>query len=194
MSAQLHNGPVSLCHEIKQRYSHIFSLCLFNQETVHTVFFQASAFYTDHTLQRFQFAFQGLLRRRNSNAQHTGSIHLLHQCIRFAVCNQFALINDDNPLTDRLNFRENMRRQNDCLLFAQLCNQIADFNDLLGIKTHHGFIQNQQWRISQQRLCNTYALLVSFGQILDQTRPDMFDSYKGANFFQMFFPRKRCFF
>ena len=55
------------------------------------------------------------------------------------------------------------------MILSQFPDQIPDLDDLLGVQTHTGLIQNQHLRRSQQRLGQAHPLAVTLGQVLDQT-------------------------
>ena len=66
------------------------------------------------------------------------------------------------------------------MLLPQLPDQVADFNDLKRVKADGRLVQNDDFGIAQQRLRNTDALLVAFGQRRDPLAtyipdPDLFD-------------------
>ena len=58
---------------------------------------------------------------------------------------------------------------------AQLPDEVADLDDLRGIQTYGGFIQNDKLRAAQQRLRNAHPLTVALGQAADDP---------GQHFFQ----------
>ena len=48
------------------------------------------------------------------------------------------------------------------MLFPEAADQIAHLDDLLWVQTNCGFVQNDDLRVSQQRLRQTDALLIAF--------------------------------
>ena len=66
---------------------------------------------------------------------HSQSAFIAHgagQMIRRIVRNDLAVVDNDNTLADRLDFRQDMGRKNNGVVFAQFFNQVADLNDLFG--------------------------------------------------------------
>ncbi|MNN90448.1 hypothetical protein D3C81_2083980 [compost metagenome] len=53
------------------------------------------------------------------------------------------------------------------MLFPELLDQLADFDNLLGVQTGGRLIENQQIRLMQNGLGQTQPLPVAFGQPLD---------------------------
>ena len=59
------------------------------------------------------------------------------------------------------------------MLFCQLTDQFPDFDDLLGIQTHGGLIQDDDLRKSKDCLRKPDPLLIPLGQVADQPAPDV---------------------
>ena len=55
------------------------------------------------------------------------------------------------------------------MFLAEFLDQLADLYDLLRVKTYRRLIENQSLRIADQCLCESDSLLISFGQIFDQS-------------------------
>ena len=62
-------------------------------------------------------------------------------------------------------------------------NQITDLYDLLRVQTYGRLIQNDNFRITKDCLCQTNPLPVTFGQVLDQTIFHVRDLYHIHDFF-----------
>ena len=71
-------------------------------------------------------------------------------------------------IANRADFGENVAGKNNRLVFSELSDQIADLNDLFGIKSDRRLVQNNDIGISQKRLGNSDTLAVSLGEIADQ--------------------------
>ena len=50
---------------------------------------------------------------------------------------------------------------------AQLPDEVADLDDLRGVQTYGGFVQNDELRAAQQRLRNAHPLTIALGQAAD---------------------------
>ena len=55
------------------------------------------------------------------------------------------------------------------MFFSEFFDQITDLQDLFWIQTNRRLIQDQDFRWSEQCLCKSYSLTVTFGKIFDQT-------------------------
>ena len=60
-----------------------------------------------------------------------------------------------------LDFRQNVRGENDRMSFRQPLDQVANLDDLLGVQPHRRLIENHHIRIVDHGLRQTHALLVS---------------------------------
>ena len=54
-----------------------------------------------------------------------------------------------------------MGRKNDRVLFAEALDQLADLDDLLGVKADRRLVENDHRRIAQQRLRKADALAIA---------------------------------
>ena len=75
--------------------------------------------------------------------------------------------------------------KNDRVRFAQAANQVADLNDLLGVKTYRGFIKNDDLGIADQRLRNAYSLAVALGKRANDLVVHIADLYRFADLFDV---------
>src|ERR1700677_3584537 len=67
-----------------------------------------------------------------------------------------------------------MRGQNNGVAAREALDQVANFDDLLGIETNGGLVQNDHVRVVHQRLRDSHALLVAAGKALDQLAAAVF--------------------
>ena len=74
------------------------------------------------------------------------------------------------------------------MVFAQLLNQVADLNNLLGIQAHSGLVQDQKFRAAQQGLSHADTLFIAFRKVADQAGVDMIDFDRPADILDMFLP------
>ncbi|EJW99105.1 hypothetical protein EVA_12788 [gut metagenome] len=61
------------------------------------------------------------------------------------------------------------------MILAQFPNKFADIQNLDGIKTDGGFIQNNNLWIAQNGLCNSHPLLIAFGKLLNPPTAHIID-------------------
>ena len=71
------------------------------------------------------------------------------------------------------------------MVFAQLPDQVADFDDLVRVQADGRFVENQHAWIAQQRLRDADALAVTFGKVADKARVYIGDFDQAANFFNV---------
>ncbi len=74
------------------------------------------------------------------------------------------------------------------MALAQFPDQVTDLDDLLGIQSHAGLIQDQHLRRSQKRLCQSYSLFIALGQIFNQASPHIRDPGHAHDLFHLFLP------
>ena len=79
-----------------------------------------------------------------------------------------SLVDNNYMVTHCPNLRKNMRAYQNGVIFSQLLYQCADLYDLLRIQSDGRLIKNNDIRISNQSLCKSDSLLISFGKIFDQ--------------------------
>ena len=72
------------------------------------------------------------------------------------------------------------------MMLAQAFDQGADFDDLVGVEAHGGFVQDQHRRIADQRLGEAHPLFVALGQVFDQPAVHILDLHQTADFRDMF--------
>ena len=79
----------------------------------------------------------------------------------------------DDLVTDGLDLGKDVRAEDHRVGPSQLTDQVADLNDLERIQPHRGLIQDNDLRVSQQRLGNTHPLPVALGQSGDPAAPHL---------------------
>ena len=55
---------------------------------------------------------------------------------------------DNDPVAQLLDFRQQVGGKNDGMSFAQLADQFSDFPHLLGVEANGGFVQHQHVRVA----------------------------------------------
>src|SRR5262249_42196555 len=75
---------------------------------------------------------------------------------------------DDDTLAGVLDFAQDMRAENDRVFAREMLQQLADFDDLLGIETAGGFIEDQDIGVVDDGLREADALAVAFGELRDE--------------------------
>lgn len=95
------------------------------------------------------------------------------------------MVDDDHTIADFLHLGQNVRRQDHGVLFAQLFHQGTDLDDLFRVETNGRFVQDQNRRIVDERLCQTHTLPVTFRQVLDDSAGNVADPAEIADVLQM---------
>ena len=94
----------------------------------------------------------------------------------------FAAVNDDDPGTGRLDLCEVVCREDDGLLFAELLDQIANLDDLVGIEPARWLVENERNRIVDERPSKQTASLLPGGHAIQRRFPQIFDAKFGQRF------------
>ncbi len=79
-----------------------------------------------------------------------------------------ALVDDDHAVTGHADFGQDVRGKNDGVRARQALDQVAHFDDLLGIEADGGLVEDDHVGIVHQRLGQAHALLVAARKPLDQ--------------------------
>ena len=96
-------------------------------------------------------------------------------------CDHLAFVDDDDLLAGLLDFRQDMRAQNNGVIAGEALDQIARFVNLLGIEARGRFVQNKHVGIMNDGLGQPDALTIAFGEFADQLVADIGDGAALAN-------------
>ena len=72
------------------------------------------------------------------------------------------MVDDDHAVAHRLRLGEDVRAEDDRVLFAKLTDQAAHFDDLLRVKSDGRLVEDDERRVADQRRRDAHALLVAF--------------------------------
>ena len=75
-----------------------------------------------------------------------------------------ALVQDDDVRADGLDLLEDMGREDDRLALAQGADELADLDDLVGVETRRGLVEDEDGRVVEDGLGEPEALPVALGQ------------------------------
>ena len=89
--------------------------------------------------------------------------------------NKLAFGDDHDRIADGADFGKDMAGKDDRMAVAEAADQVAHFNDLLGVETNRRLVEDQNFRVADHRLRKADALLVAFGEMADQTVGDAGD-------------------
>ena len=74
------------------------------------------------------------------------------------------------------------------MVTAQVLDQGADLNDLLGVQAHGGLVQDQHRGVADERLGNAHTLLIALGQVADEPVIHILDLHQLADLFDVLLP------
>ena len=102
------------------------------------------------------------------DADFLAAFELRGEVLRRVDGGDLAFIDDHHAVARHADFRQNMRRENDGVAPGKTLDQMADFDDLLGIEAHGGLVEDDDVGIVHQGLRDAYALFVTARKTLDQ--------------------------
>ena len=76
--------------------------------------------------------------------------------------NELSFVDDDDPLAGLLDFRQDVRAQNDGVVAGEALDQVARLVDLFGIQSSSRFVQNEHVWIVNDGLGQPHALAIAF--------------------------------
>jgi hypothetical protein len=86
---------------------------------------------------------------------------------------QFAMADDDDLVAGVLDLGQDMSAEDDGVVAGEAADQLAGFDDLLGVETGSGLVENQDLGVVDNRLRQADALAVAFGELADQLSADI---------------------
>ncbi len=108
------------------------------------------------------------MRGLHLDADPLAALELRGEVLRRIHRRDFALVDDHHAVAGHADFRQDVRGKNDGVAAGEALDQVAHFDDLLGIEAHGGLIENDDFGIVHQGLGQADALLVAAGEALDQ--------------------------
>ena len=107
------------------------------------------------------------------------------QLFRRAVGDQPAVRNNHHRIAHRAHLGEDMAGQDDRVLLPQHADQIADLDDLLGVKADGRLVEDDDFRIPDKRLRNAHALAIALGKVVNQPAAHIRKAGAFENFLQL---------
>ena len=74
------------------------------------------------------------------------------------------------------------------MVAAQVFDEGADLNDLLGVQAHGGLVQNQHRGVAQQGLGDAHPLLIALRKVADEPVIDVGNLHQLADLLDMLLP------
>ncbi len=84
-----------------------------------------------------------------------------------------SVIDDENPLADGFDFGQDVGRQDHGVVLSELGNELTNLDDLVGIETDGGFIEDEHRRLVNERARQTDPLAIALGEGADHLSPDI---------------------
>ena len=78
------------------------------------------------------------------------------------------------------------------MILAQRADQVADLDDLLGVKAHRGLVKNNNAGVADQRARNAHALAIALGKIADHAAAHVADMHHVAHLGEMCLAAQRA--
>ena len=103
----------------------------------------------------------------DSCSQHLVSGGLVPQFCRRAVRHESAFVDNEDTVAGGFDFRQDVGADNDGLFLSDFFDEFSDFNDLVGVQPGGRFIKDEYLGVVYQRLGESEALAVAFGELLD---------------------------
>ena len=113
-----------------------------------------------------------------------GAARPILQVVHRVGGHQLAFVDDDHLLAGLLDLGQDVRAQDDGVVARQAADQITRFVDLLGIQAGRRFVENQDFRVVDDRLRQPNALPVAFGKLAEQLVRNVGDGAALAHFVQ----------
>ena len=105
-----------------------------------------------------------------------------------AVGHNAAVVDNQDALAHGLHLGQDVGAQDNRVVAAQVFDEGAAFNNLLGVQAHGGLVQNEHRGVANQGLGNAHALLVALGQVADKPVKDVLNLHQPADFLDMLLP------
>ena len=67
-----------------------------------------------------------------------------------------------------------MRAENDRVVLAERADEVADFDDLIGVEADGRLVENQNVRVAEQGLRDAYPLAIALGELVDELVPVLY--------------------
>ena len=104
---------------------------------------------------------------------------------------KLALVDDDDAFAGMLDFREDVGAQDDGVVAGEAADELARFDDLLGVEAGGRLVENQDIGVMQDGLRQTHALPVALGELADELVLDVANGAAVAHFVDALGRRRR---
>lgn len=132
--------------------------------------------YLFHAVDRSKLSGGGFDRCLDFGMNTAGGPHFIDEVLWGVGGFDLAIIDDNHPIRDHFDFRENMSGNDHRVIERETFDQFADLADLDGIETVGGFVEDEEFRLVDERIGQTDPLAVAFGKGFDHFPADAFES------------------
>ncbi len=94
-------------------------------------------------------------------------MHASVERVRAVLGDDLAAMDDDHPVTDYAHLVEDVGGEQDRALAAQISDEIADVDHLIGVQADGRLVENQQSRLGDQCLRDPDTLAITLGKLAD---------------------------
>src|SRR5690348_900649 len=112
--------------------------------------------------------FQRGFRRARFDADAEAAFELRREILRGVHGGDFTFVDDDDAIARHAHFGQDVRGQDNRVIAREAFDQVAHFDDLLGIEADGRLVENDDVRIVHERLGDADALLVAARKALDE--------------------------
>jgi hypothetical protein len=98
---------------------------------------------------------------------------LLRERLHRALGDELASVDDDDARAARLHLRQDVRREEDSVLGAELFDDVADVADLVRVETCRGLVEHEERRLRNERIGEPDALAIALREIADEDVRDV---------------------
>src|SRR6266404_5801182 len=106
--------------------------------------------------------------RADFQQQRFGATRAILQIADRVGCDQLALVNDDDLFAGLLDFRQNVRAEDDGVVAGEALDELASIVDLLGVEAGGGLVENEHVGIMDDGLREADALTIALGEFAEQ--------------------------
>src|ERR1043166_6344387 len=103
-----------------------------------------------------------------------GLANLAEKIFGRVACLDLPLVNDNHSAAGHFNLGQNVRREQNRMLSAEISDQLAHLSDLIWIESDCRLVEDQQVRLANERVGQTNTLPVTFRKGTDQFSFDLF--------------------
>ncbi len=169
------HGVVLFAEYVEDGFADVDALFSFNDVGVAVEFAFAGQFHGDDARDFLKEILDFSLRAADLEAEAAVFLDNAGDVLGTFVGDDFSFIDNNDAVADGLYFGEDVRGEDDRVGLAEVSDEVADLDDLLGVKADGGFVEDDDGRVADERLRDPDTLLVPFGKVLDEAVAHVID-------------------